>query len=171
MIRTRRLVLRPLEGADAAWIATEIARPEVHQWLTSPPCPYGVQEAQSFIAAFRSTPGVCVIEQDGVGLGVVSIETADRFVPDRPTLHELGYWLRVSAWGQGMMTEAAQALLAWHMRTQGGAVYSGYIRGNSGSARVLAKLGFLPFETVTRRSEFHDGPVTIDRVIAHPDGA
>lgn len=39
MLRSERLVLRPLTGADADWIHTQITRPEVHRWLTGVPNP------------------------------------------------------------------------------------------------------------------------------------
>ena len=39
MLRTKRLVLRPLRAGDEGWITRHIADPEVHRWLTSVPHP------------------------------------------------------------------------------------------------------------------------------------
>ncbi|WP_425074596.1 hypothetical protein [Sagittula sp. S175] len=41
MLRSERLVLRPLTGADADWIHTQITRPEVHRRLAGVPFPCG----------------------------------------------------------------------------------------------------------------------------------
>ncbi len=168
MITTERLVLRQMVSADAGWIAREIANPNVQRWLTSPPHPYRLQDAQTFISELATGPGFRAIEHAGEPLGVISIEAADRFSPDRPSLPELGYWLRESAWGRGYATEAARALLLWHDRTSGGDIYSGYISGNEASASVLGKLGFSALETVTRRAQFLGSDVTIHRVLRHP---
>ncbi|MGP6086183.1 GNAT family N-acetyltransferase [Antarctobacter jejuensis] len=168
MITTERLVLRPMLPEDADWIAREIANPNVQRWLTSPPHPYRLEDAQEFVAKFSARAGFRTIEHAGDPLGVISIEEAARFSPDRPSLPELGYWLRETAWGRGYATEAASALLDWHDRSTGGDVHSGYISGNRASASVLRKLGFSPLETIRRRAHFEGGDVTIHRVVRQP---
>jgi len=164
-IQTDRLSLRLLEPQDAGWIAVEIANPAVQKWLTSPPHPYRLSDAEDFIAKFGAQSGIRVIDLNGLPLGVVSIEPGQNLDPERPALAELGYWLQQSAWGHGYMTEAAKALTEWHFVHIGGPVYSGWIKGNAASENILRKLGFSDLETVDRRSEFHDTLVPVERVI------
>ena len=157
MLHTHRLILRPLRGDDAPWIAQEIARPEVHRWLTSPPCPYGIGDAVAFIDRMADVPGYRVIEKDGVPCGVVTITGSQGDF-------DLGYWLRMQAWGQGVMTEAASALLDWHFASHD-SIESGWIEGNAASENVLRKLGFRDMGTVHQTwSHFHTRDVPVIRV-------
>jgi RimJ/RimL family protein N-acetyltransferase len=142
VIDTERLRLRRLQPSDAAWIAREVANPRVQRWLTTPPHPYRLEDAQDFIATFGAHPGYRVIEQSGTPLGVISRGT------------ELGYWLKESAWGQGLMSEAARAMVAWHWAQSAEPLASGWIIGNSGSAQILTQLGFAPAGPVEKLVHF-----------------
>lgn len=137
-IRTDRLTLRPLRAEDAAPVTDGIARWEVMQWLTSPPWPYDLDDAQGFIAS-PGAHGAMAILDTGTGgaaegplIGVIQIAEDN----------ELGYWLHPDAHGRGVMTEAATALVAHHFARSGEALSSGHLPGNGPSARVLEKLGF-----------------------------
>ncbi|MEM8728579.1 MAG: GNAT family N-acetyltransferase [Pseudomonadota bacterium] len=156
MITTSRLVLRPLETADADWIAREISNPNVQQWLTSPPHPYRLSDAEDFLHSFAQRPSHRAILFAGAPVGMVTL--TGEGTPD------LGYWLGEAAWGKGVMTEAAGALLDWHDTSGGGEVESGWIRGNSGSEGVLCKLGFEGDGTARQYSAFYDREVEVRRV-------
>lgn len=162
MLETKRLVLRPLVAGDAGWITDHIRHPEVQRWLTSPPHPYRLQHAEEFLTEHAGVEGVCAILRQGNPLGLVTLTVRDS-VPD------LGYWLRIDAWGQGVMTEAANTLLAWHDRTVGTPVESGWIEGNEASENVLTKLGFeRTGARVKILSHFHGREVPVIRVRRHP---
>ncbi|WP_138465574.1 GNAT family N-acetyltransferase [Poseidonocella sp. HB161398] len=148
-IATRRLRLRLAAPQDAGWIAAEIARPEVHCWLRAVPCPYGMADAEHWVAQSAALPMRRVIERDGQPLGVVSLTGT------------LGYWLRPEAWGQGVMTEAAAALIDLHFRQEGGPVAADYHLGNAPSARVLHRLGFRETGRGVAQSEYWRAPVEI----------
>ncbi|SMX28232.1 hypothetical protein TRP8649_02348 [Pelagimonas phthalicica] len=165
-----RFELRPLSAADADWIAREVANPNVHRWLTSVPCPYGLSNAKWFIDRFAENPRFRVIAAEHP-LGVISIESASSFDPDRPNVPELGYWLAEHAWGRGVMTAAGHRMVDWFFGSGLGEVIgSGWIRGNSRSARVLGKLGFTPTgETLMRHAYFHGKEVPIERVALSKD--
>ncbi len=164
MIESERLVLRPLRTADAGWITQEISVPEVHRWLTTPPMPYTRADGEEFVAKFADDRRFGVITTGGEPLGVVSITAnAHRAGAPRP-IPELGYWLKMAAWGQGYMTEAAQAFVAAFRATYQGPIDSGYLTGNDGSRRVLEKLGAVPMPAIQRRSEFFGRDVTVHRV-------
>ena len=49
LIRTERLLLRPLRAGDAEPVFALFANWEVVRWLCSPPWPYSLEDARSFI--------------------------------------------------------------------------------------------------------------------------
>ena len=63
---------------------------------------------------------------------------------DRDDECELGYWIGKPFWGQGLIPEAARALLRYGFETLGmRAVWCGYYDGNEKSRKVQEKLGFV----------------------------
>lgn len=159
LIETERLRLRMLQPEDAEWMAREIARPPVHRWLTTPPNPYGIEDARQFIDANWSDPKFRVICVEKAPQGLVSLTERGNNRPD------LGYWLQMSAWGQGYMTEACQALLTQHFLSSDSDVESGWIVGNAASSNVLRKLGFQSSGTSRQWSNFYSAEVDQDRVV------
>ncbi|MEO1491206.1 MAG: GNAT family N-acetyltransferase [Pseudomonadota bacterium] len=130
-IRTKRLLLRKPTFADAEVIAGMIGRWEVVRWLTTPPYPYKIDDAEAFISEASSRPWFFVIEAHDL-IGAVEIND------------HLGYWLGSAHWGKGYMTEAARALLARYFEETGADhVASGYLIGNTASCNTLTKLGFV----------------------------
>ncbi|MBE3637159.1 GNAT family N-acetyltransferase [Mangrovicoccus algicola] len=148
-ILTRRLVLRQAQPADAGWIAAQIARPEVHRWLRGVPCPYGHDEAAEWVLQSRRLKARRIIECGGAPLGAVSLSGP------------LGYWLRPEAWGQGIATEAAAAMIERHFAEGGGAIGADYLVGNAASARVLDRLGFRALGRDVVHSEYWRAPVEL----------
>ncbi|MCK0151095.1 GNAT family N-acetyltransferase [Marivita sp. S6314] len=160
MIQTPRLTLRLLQSDDAVWVAQEIARPEVHQWLTTPPRPYGLEDARSFVKRNSSDPWYRVIVLDDRPCGIVSV-TKGRHGKD---VSDLGYWLSPNVWGKGVMTEAATALLQLTFADEE-KVESGWIKGNAASQNVLSKLGFQQTgETRLIWSHYHGSDLPVIRV-------
>jgi RimJ/RimL family protein N-acetyltransferase len=84
---------------------------------------------------------------------------------------ELGYWLDPKCWGQGLMREAAQAVLGAHFTSPAAApVPSGYMLGNARSAGLLHGLGFSPFGAVVqRKNTAQDALVDIRQMILTPE--
>jgi len=157
-IVTDRLRLRLLAPADASWIARDIVNPQVQEWLTAPPHPYGLADAEAFIADRVDTPRVRAIAFKGAPVGVIGFEATRG-----PSL-EFGYWVAERAWGQGIMSEAAQAMLDWHWAHSTRPVTSGWIEGNDRSAAILQKLGFEPAGRAQRWANWHGQEMTLERV-------
>ena len=138
ILRTDRLVLRPLRTDDADAVAEAVSDWEVARWVSSVPHPYSRSDAVMWIV-FSDDDGRWGIKQDGRLVGAIT------------TGAQLGYWLRRDAWGRGIMTEAGKAVAAeWFADPEMDALRSSYYLGNDGSRRVLEKLGFVD-----------DGPVRI----------
>jgi RimJ/RimL family protein N-acetyltransferase len=129
---TERLTLRPFERKDAVPVTTLIGNLDVSRWLTHVPHPYALADAQWFIEKEQKTPGVTyAIDLDGAFIGAVSLGEM------------LGYWIAQPQWGNGYATEAAAALIGHRFDTCALQIGSGYHLGNTGSCKVLTKLGFV----------------------------
>lgn len=132
VIETDRLVLRPLERGDAEDVARLIGDWDVVRWLTSPPYPYVLEDALWYLDNGGDESRAITI--DGSFCGVIGRGK------------ELGYWLGKPFWGQGIMTEAAGAVVGEHFQNSDETLLSGYLLGNERSDNVLTKLGFVETE-------------------------
>ena len=128
-LRTKRLRLRPLALRDVADITRLIGDWDVIKWLTMPPWPYTRADAEWFVGD-RASHDSFAIEYDGAFAGVVGGSD------------ELGYWLGKPYWGRGLMTEAAEAVVADHFAHNHSPITSAYLPGNTASCNILTKLGF-----------------------------
>lgn len=135
-ITTERLVLRPLEMADAQIICKLADDLEVARWLTNMPHPYRPEDAVEFISQQRSNNGhVWAITFENQPVGIIG------------HVRELGYWLYWLGrdyWGHGYATEAGMAFLA-AIDARFGAldITASCFDDNPASKRVLNKLGFV----------------------------
>lgn len=131
-----RLTLRRPVLDDAPAIAAGLNNFNVARWLGPVPFPYALADAHHWLGTLPAdqTPLACnfAIELDGHGLvGCISHR------------EEIGYWLAEPFWGRGLMTEAAEAVLAWQFENGIEQIRSGIIAGNAASLNVQKKLGFV----------------------------
>ena len=141
--RTERLLLRPGWAEDAPALAAAIADSAIVRNLATAPWPYGLRDAEAFLASPRDPvlPSFLIFERtDGAPRLVGSCGLGRR--PSGAV--ELGYWIARAHWGRGFATEAGLALIDI-ARTLGLARLEGsHFVDNPASARVLEKLGFEP---------------------------
>lgn len=130
-LNTARLALRPVLASDEAAVVAHMNDLNVSGWLARVPHPYTAADFHQF-ATQIAYPGETYVIEDANGFAGVLGAGA-----------ELGYWLSPRAHGQGYATEAAQAVLAAQFSQDVRTVISGYFVGNTRSARVLQKLGFV----------------------------
>ena len=128
ILRTERLTLRPLRSADAPALVRHLAEWSVMRWLSAPPWPFTMADAQDFIA--RDHKAHWAID-DGTGL-IGSIANGNR----------LGFWLAKDKHGKGYMSEAVTAVLSLHFDQSDAPVVSGHMPQNAASRAVLLKHGF-----------------------------
>lgn len=127
-LRTDRLTLRPMLNSDAPALVRHLADWSVMRWLSAPPWPYMLKDAEDFIG--RRDNAHWAID-DGTGLiGTISGGA------------NLGYWLAADQHGKGLMSEAVTAVLSDHFAQSGDTVGSGHMPGNHASRAVLLKHGF-----------------------------
>lgn len=144
-LRTARLVLEPIgpEHAEAMWTATEASLDELRRWML-----WAVDATREGTGTFAAeadrewkegTGFHFTIFRDGDLAGAVGLEV--RAPINR--IGEIGYWIRSDLAGRGLVTEAAEAVVAFGFEVLG--LYRIELRagvGNGASQRVAQKLGF-----------------------------
>lgn len=144
-IETGRLVLRPLEPADANAVAAYLDDIEVARWLVRVPHPFTSQDASDFIdqccttasLGTATTLGIVVRGHDrAIVRGIVALHSLD-------TRPEIGFWLGRPFWGHGLMSEAVDATLTWaYANLDVDAITAGAFQGNVASLTIQARQGF-----------------------------
>lgn len=153
VLKTKRLLLRPLRLDDAPRIAELIGAWEVIRWLAMPPYPYHLSDAESFVAetqerGSRWNSADFAVDVDGAIAGTVG------YAPRHQGI-SFGYWLGQPYWGQGYMTEAVAAALAHFFASPNAdELASGILEGNPASLHIQEKFGF----EVVGRSEIFSVP-------------
>ena len=139
--RTTRLLLRPGWAEDAPALARAIADEAIVRNLSTAPWPYGVAEAEAFLAAPRDPilPSFLITERTSAAPRLIGACGFGR----RPSgAVELGYWIARSHWNRGFATEAASALIDIARTLKLPQLEASHFVDNPASGRVLEKLGF-----------------------------
>ena len=144
-LETPRLWLRWPEAGDAPAVEAVASRRDVADMTARIPHPYPVGAAQAWIAGVRQA------NEQGSGLRLVAqLMRGDRRVIGMAGIEavagdaaELGYAFHPDVWGEGLATEAAQALIdAAFALSRINAVRADARVVNPASRRVLQKCGF-----------------------------
>ena len=143
---TPRLVLRPWEERDAEALYKYAADPAVGPIAGWPPHT-SVGNSRAIIRTVLAVPETyaVVLKQTGEPVGSIGRHFGDRshiaHIADDEA--EIGYWIGVPYWGQGLIPEAVRRLLRHCFEDLGlQAVWCGYYDGNRQSQRVQEKCGF-----------------------------
>ena len=139
--RTTRLLLRPGWAEDAPALAQAIADETIVRNLASAPWPFGLRDAEAFLAAPRDPilPSLLIFERTGAEPQLAGACGLGRRASGQV---ELGYWIARAHWGRGLATEAGRQLVEI-ARTLGLArLEASHFLDNPASGRVLEKLGF-----------------------------
>ncbi len=144
-LTTLRLVLRELAAGDAPAVQVWAEDPEVYRYMEWGP--NTLAQTQEFLrqaltarleAPRRTFELGFVLRATGelVGAGGLRVRSAEHRVAD------LGYALRRDAWGRGLATEAARALVEFGQRSLGmHRIWATCHVDNVRSARVLERVG------------------------------
>jgi RimJ/RimL family protein N-acetyltransferase len=150
VLTTGRLRLRPLQESDVDHIWPYVSNPQLSRlanWRAHTDRSQTHEQIQRSIEGFAR--GACVpwaIEHDGHVIGCINLEGIQYELRAwRTDRAELGYWIAPERAGNGMMTEAANAVLRCAFEMIGlHKLAGGCIAENIGSRRVIEKLGFRP---------------------------
>lgn len=155
-LKTRRLVLRPMQESDAEAIATLGGRDfEVVRWLTGCSWPYEEGDAEAYVATVlngeaKKGEAAFAITLGGVFIGSIAMD-APGDLPEQPECPTIGYWIGRSFQGFGYSKEAALAVLDWAFEAyECQAIAARAFEQNEVSRGLLRALGFKPVGTTQR---------------------
>jgi RimJ/RimL family protein N-acetyltransferase len=143
ILRTARLILRPLGPEDAPTVQRLAGEKDVASTTRLLPHPYPPGAAEAWIATlpelYQRAEGITW----GIAMGNGPILGTIRLVLNPADNHaELGYWVGKPYWNNGYCTEAARAVVAYGFDTLDlERIYANYMARNPASGRVLLKLG------------------------------
>lgn len=144
-LHTERVVLSIPTGADIDAITAACQDPEVPRWTTVP-SPYTRQHAADFVDLVAGwwadgVETVWAIRKGGVLAGMIGLHRIT--APSRGGEAELGFWGVADFRGQGVMTEAARAVIDYAFDDLGLVrITWRAVVGNLPSARTARALGF-----------------------------
>jgi RimJ/RimL family protein N-acetyltransferase len=151
-LTTERLRLRAWTEADAAAVLDTYSRDEVARWLGATPRPcLDLDDARGRIARWNAltdgpyglwaveTPGIPDLEPQPCGsVLLVPLERSDGAPTDAV---EVGWHLHPAAWGHGIATEGARALLDRARDAGLRQLHAVVYEGNAPSVAVCDRLG------------------------------
>lgn len=144
-IVTDRMILRPWKKEDAPALfhyASDVRIGGMAGW----PVHTSVQNSQEIIETILSKEGTYAIvlkkTMQPVGsIGLMNADTSNLKIAKNEA--EIGYWIGVPYWGQGLVPQAVQALIAYAFQQLSiTKLWITYFEGNQRSLRVLEKCGF-----------------------------
>ena len=145
LLKTERLLLRPWEEADAEECYKYAKDPRVGP-IAGWPVHTSVEHSREIIKTVLSAPETYAVVLKATGLPVGSIglmlgKASNIGLPD--TEGEIGYWIGVPYWGQGLMPEAVRELMRYGFEELAlEKLWCGYFDGTEQSKRVQEKCGF-----------------------------
>ncbi|MCQ2416995.1 MAG: GNAT family N-acetyltransferase [Oscillospiraceae bacterium] len=152
VLETKRLTLRPFQDSDAESIYEYAKDPRVGP-IAGWPVHTSVENSLEIIRNVLAVPetyAVC-LKDDNKAIGSIGLmigEKSNLNIPDNEG--EIGYWIGVPFWGQGLIPEAVNELIR-HALDDLKLVnlWCGYFDGNEKSKRCQEKCGFKYHHTNT----------------------
>ncbi len=142
ILQTERLILRRWEETDAEECYKYAKDPTVGP-AAGWPAHTSVENSRQIIKDILAAPETYAIVLKETGLPIGSIGLHHNDLAKDEDEAELGYWIGVPYWGQGLVPEAAKEVLRHAFEDLKLArVWCGYYDGNIKSKRVQEKLGF-----------------------------
>ena len=144
-LETERLVLRPWSVEDAEDLYRYASHPDVGP-IAGWPVHTSVENSREIIRDVLSAPETyaVVLKESGRPVGSIGLmlgEASNIGIP--ATEAEIGYWIGIPFWGQGLIPEATREIMRHGFADLGLAkLWCGYFDGNEKSRRVQEKCGF-----------------------------
>ena len=150
ILETDRLILRLWQEADAESLYKYAKDPLVGP-IAGWPVHTSVENSREIIKTILSIPEsyAVVLKQTSEVIGSIGLmfgEASNLEISDGEA--EVGFWIGVPYWGQGLIPEAVEELLRYgfeELKLQ--RIWSGYFEGNFKSKRVQEKCGFTHHHT------------------------
>ena len=145
ILETKRLILRPWEEADAEYLLKYASDERIGPAAGWPPHKT-IDDSLKAIRTVLSAPETYAVIPKDTGHPVGSIglsfgRSSNIGLP--PKEAEIGYWIAVPFWGQGLIPEAMREIIRRaFMDLKAKNLWCGYFEGNDKSKRVQEKCGF-----------------------------
>ena len=155
-LQTERLILRPVQPDDAEAMFDYLRDEETVRFITVPPVKTVSEVLENSIQSyFMLDPiGKWAIVYDQTMIGTIDLR-----LNEAHRQAEIGYVLNKRYWGQGIMPEAAQAILAVGFdQLQLVRIFSEHDTRNPKSGRVMTKIG-MQQEGVALKSQIIKGEI------------
>lgn len=145
ILYTERLILRPWEDSDAESLY-EYARDDRVGPIAGWPVHTSVENSREIIRTVLSVPetyAVC-LKEENKAIGCVGLTIGKKSNLDLPdTEGEIGYWIGVPFWGQGLIPEAVREIIRHAFEDLSlEALWCGYFDGNEKSRHAQEKCSF-----------------------------
>lgn len=155
-LQTERLILRPVQPDDAEAMFDYLRDEETVRFITVPPVKTVTEVIENSIQSYFMLDPIgkwaIVYDQKMVGTIDLRLNKVHRQA-------EIGYVLNKRYWGQGIMPEAAQAILAVGFdQLQLVRIFSEHDTRNPKSGRVMTKIG-MQQEGVALKSQIIKGEI------------
>ena len=145
ILETERLFLRPWRESDAEELYKYAKDPEVGP-IAGWPIHTSIEDSREIIRTVLSAPGIyaVVLKETNLPVGSIGLTAGAASNMDLgPEEAEIGYWIGVPYWGQGLIPEATKEIMRHgfedlRLKT----IWCGYFEGNEKSKRVQEKCGF-----------------------------
>lgn len=151
-IETNRLILRPWQSEDAEELYKYAKDPQIGPIAGWQPHT-SVENSLEIIRTVLSAPEThaVVLKEINKPIGSIGIMFKNNGnAPMSDTEAEIGYWIGVPYWGQGLIPEAVRELQRRCFEDLGcTGIWCGYYDGNTKSKRAQDKCGFIYHHTET----------------------
>ena len=149
-METKRLILRPWREEDAESLFEYAKDPRVGP-IAGWPVHTSADNSREIIRTVLSAPETYAVcrKEDECAIGSIGMMVGDRswlHLPENEA--EIGYWIGVPYWGQGLIPEAVRRITRHAFVDLGlETLWCGYFVGNDRSRRVQEKCGFVYHHT------------------------
>jgi RimJ/RimL family protein N-acetyltransferase len=145
ILKTKRLTLRPWKEIDAEALYQYAKSPDVGPiagWPVHTDVENSRQIIKDILSAEETYAVILKKEDSPIGsIGLMIGEKSNLAIDNDEG--ELGYWIGVPYWGQGLIPEAVQELIRHGFEDLAlNTIWCGYFDGNEKSRRVQEKCGF-----------------------------
>lgn len=143
---TNRLILRPWDVSDAADLF-KYAQDERIGPVAGWPAHTSIEESKAIIESVFSKPEVYAValQENNQAIGCIGLllgKDSNFSIPEDQG--EVAYWIGVPFWGQGLIPEALEVILAHAFENlKLTTLWCGYLEGNEKSKKVQEKRGFI----------------------------
>ena len=145
ILKTERLILRPWREADAESLY-EYAKDPLVGPIAGWPVHTSVENSLQIIRDVLSADETYAValKDDDKAIGSIGLMIGDKSnLGISADEAEIGYWIGVPYWGQGLIPEAARRLMRYAFDELGiTTIWCGYFDGNEKSKRAQEKCGF-----------------------------